>query len=103
MTDRIQLQSLDDGAFWRATFGGTKGNILDRVTLGELSATFRRAQATPTLKAICLEGAGAHFSFGASVQEHLPAEVPAMLAALRGLVLDLLDSGVVVMAAVRGQ
>lgn len=103
MADLVRQESLDHGACWRVTFGGTKGNILDRATLAELAATFTRAQTDRTLKAICLEGAGSHFSFGASVQEHLPAEVPAMLAALRGLVLDLLESGVVVLAAVRGQ
>lgn len=102
MADLLTIASLDDGAFWRATFGGSRGNVLDRALMAELSAMFRRASATRPLKAICLEGAGPHFSFGASVQEHLPGEVPAMLAALRGLVLDLFDSGVVVMAAVRG-
>jgi cyclohexa-1,5-dienecarbonyl-CoA hydratase len=103
MADLLTTESIDDGALWRVTFGGTKGNILDRALMAELSAMFRRAGATPSLKAICLEGAGPHFSFGASVQEHLPGEVPGMLAALRGLVLDFFDSGVVVMAAVRGQ
>ena len=103
MADLVRQESLDNGAFWRVTFGATKGNILDRATLAELAATFTRARSARALKAICLEGTGSHFSFGASVQEHLPAEVPAMLAALRGLVLDLLESGVVVLAAVRGQ
>jgi len=103
MSDLIRLESMDDGAFWRVTFGGARGNILDRATMADLAATFRRARATRALKAICLEGAGADFSFGASVQEHLPAEVPAMLAGLRALVLDLLESGVVVLASVRGQ
>lgn len=101
--DLVRIEPLDDGAWWRVIFGGGKGNILDRATMFELSAVFRRARTARPLKAICLEGAGGHFSFGASVQEHLPDEVPAMLAALRGLVLDLLDSGVVTIAAVRGQ
>jgi cyclohexa-1,5-dienecarbonyl-CoA hydratase len=103
MSDLVRLEAIDDGAFWRVTFGGGKGNILDRATLNELGGVFKRARDARTLKAIGLEGAGPHFSFGASVQEHLPADVPAMLAALRGCVLDLLDSGVVVLAAVRGQ
>jgi cyclohexa-1,5-dienecarbonyl-CoA hydratase len=102
MTDLVRQESLADGEFWRVTFGAAKGNILDRATMAELAATFRRAKSARTLKAICLEGAGPHFSFGASVQEHLPSEVAAMLASLRELVLNLLDTDVVVMAAVRG-
>jgi cyclohexa-1,5-dienecarbonyl-CoA hydratase len=103
ITEKIRLDVLDDGALWRLTFGGTKGNILDRATMADLTSAFARARAFRTLKAICLEGAGPHFSFGASVQEHLPGEVPAMLASLRALVLELLESHTVVIAAVRGQ
>jgi cyclohexa-1,5-dienecarbonyl-CoA hydratase len=103
MADLVQVVSLDAGAFWRVTFGAAKGNILDRATLKALAAVFREARTAATLKAVCLEGAGPDFSYGASVQEHLPGEVPAMLADFRSLVLDVLDSGVIVAAAVRGQ
>ena len=61
------------------------------------------ARTTRGLKAIILDGAGGDFSFGASVQEHLPEHVGAMLEGMRGLVLDLFDSQVVVIAAVNGQ
>lgn len=103
MPDIVRVDLVDDGAFWRVRFGGSRGNILDCATLQALSGVFTHARSSRALKAICLEGAGDDFSFGASIQEHLPAEVPAMLTALRTCVLDLLDSGVVVLAAVRGQ
>jgi cyclohexa-1,5-dienecarbonyl-CoA hydratase len=54
------------------------------------------------LRAICLEGAGPHFSFGASVQEHLPDRVSGMLQKFDALLGALLDSHVPVLAAVRG-
>lgn len=103
MADLVQVDSLDGGAFWRVAFGAAKGNILDRATMRALAAVFREARTVRMLKAVCLEGAGSDFSYGASVQEHLPGEVPAMLADFRGLVLDIMDSGVIVAAAVRGQ
>lgn len=103
MPDVVRVDLVDDGAFWRVRFGASRGNVLDGATLQALSGVFTQARSSRALKAICLEGAGDDFSFGASIQEHLPAAVPAMLAALRTGVLDLLDSGVVVMAAVRGQ
>jgi len=99
----VTCQALDDEALWRVTFGGTRGNILDRPTMSAIGQTFRRARATRGLKAVFLEGAGPHFSFGASVQEHLPADVANMLAEFREMVFDVLSSDVVVVAVVRGQ
>ncbi len=103
MADLVRVDALDDGAFWRVTFGAAKGNILDRPTMKALGRVFHQARTAPAVKGVCLAGAGSDFSFGASVQEHLPGEVPAMLADFRRLVLDLMDSGVPVAAAVRGQ
>lgn len=103
MSELVSVTPIDEGAIWRVTFGGTKGNILDRAMMAAIGGVFRDARRTPSLKAICLEGAGRHFSFGASVQEHLPGQVAVMLGEIRQLVLDLLDSQVVVLAAIRGQ
>ena len=45
-----------------------------------------------TISAVLLDAEGPHFSFGASVQEHLPEQVGEMLARFRGLLFALLDS-----------
>jgi cyclohexa-1,5-dienecarbonyl-CoA hydratase len=103
MSDLVRVTPVDAGAFWRVTFGAAKGNIIDRALMAALSRVFADARGAAGLKAICLEGAGGHFSFGASVQEHLPDQVAAMLAELRQLVLRMLDSRVVLLAAVSGQ
>ena len=103
MPDLVIVTKLDEGAIWRVTFGRAKGNILDREMMSALREVFQESGRTSTLKAICLEGAGRHFSFGASVPEHLPGHVAAMLTEIRHLVFDLLDAHVVTMAAVRGQ
>lgn len=99
----ITVTEIDTSAFWRLSFSNGPGNILDQATMTQLTAVFRRAAATGPLKAICLEGVGSHFSFGASVQEHLPGQVESMLAAFREMALAMLESDVVVVAAVRGQ
>ena len=99
----VTVTPIDDGAYWRVTFSNGKGNILDRETMTKLADVFRQAKASAPLKAICLEGAGKHFSFGASVQEHLPDQVEQMLATFRDLAFAMLDAGVVIIAAVRGQ
>lgn len=103
MPDLVTVLRMDEGAIWRVTFGGAKGNVLDLATMTALGRVFRDAGASAPLKAICLEGAGRHFSFGASVPEHLPGQVADMLTAIRQLVLDMFDSHVILLAAVRGQ
>ena len=91
------------GTIWRAGIGGSKGNVLDAAAMDALTALFRDAAAAPHLKAIVIEGQGPHFSFGASVAEHLPGRVTAMLGRFHSMLLALLDAGVPVLAAVRGQ
>jgi cyclohexa-1,5-dienecarbonyl-CoA hydratase len=99
----LTIETLEHGAYWRVVLGGSKGNILDAALIGALHHMFVAAAADPRLKAICLEGQGTHFSYGASVQEHMPDQVEGMLYRLRRLLLAMLDSSVVAMAAVRGQ
>ena len=99
----VRVTSEHGGLFWRVTFGAGNGNILDCATMRELSGVFASASREAGLKAIVLEGAGADFSFGASVQEHLPEHVEQMLTDMRQLVLSLLDSRVIVLAAIRGR
>jgi cyclohexa-1,5-dienecarbonyl-CoA hydratase len=57
----------------------------------------------PALKAIVFEGAGAHFSYGVSVEEHRPGTVEEMLRAFHGLFRTLLTLDRVLIAVVRGQ
>lgn len=99
----LTIDRLDDGAVWRVALGGSKGNVLDAALVDAVAGVFRDAGAAPHLKAVCLEGQGAHFSFGASVPEHLPPLAGPMLARFHGLLLAMLDSAVPVLAAVRGQ
>ena len=103
MSDPVTVEKLDDGAWWRLTFGGSKGNILDGRVMAALTDRFHQALVEPSLKAIVIQGAGDHFSFGASVQEHLPDHVETMLAHFRELIEAALDSSIVILAAVRGQ
>lgn len=102
-TSPLSVERLDEGAIWRVAIGGSKGNILDGAVMQALAELFRDARVSPHLKAICLEGQGAHFSFGASVPEHLPPLAGAMLGAFHGALLAMIDSHVPVLAAVRGQ
>ncbi len=84
---------------WLAT---PKANIVDRAMIAELDAAFTEC-ASRSLHAIVLGAAGPHFSFGASVEEHLPEQIGGTLAALHGLLRKVVDSPAPVIAAVSGQ
>jgi cyclohexa-1,5-dienecarbonyl-CoA hydratase len=90
------------GALARVVFDGGKGNVLDRPLLASLRSLLREVEATP-VKAVVLEGAGDHFSFGASVDEHRPEKVRAFLADFHALFRELFARPVVRLAVVRGQ
>ena len=92
-----------DGALWHVQLSAPKGNVLDAAMTAELTETFVRARTARHLKAIVLSGEGAHFSFGASVEEHRPQQVAAMLHAFHELFRRMFEASTVVFAAVRGQ
>jgi cyclohexa-1,5-dienecarbonyl-CoA hydratase len=54
------------------------------------------------IRSILFEGDGKHFSFGASVEEHLPGPVQEMLPEFHQAFRELFSSGKVLLAAVRG-
>lgn len=80
-----------------------KGNVLDSALCGELLARLRALGSDADAHLLIVEGAGPHFSFGASVEEHLPEHAEAMLASLRELVLALAEAPLPTLAAVRGR
>lgn len=99
----VRLESLEGGAIWRAVLATPKANILDMEKCEILSEIFREAAENKALKAIIIDSDGPHFSFGASVQEHLPDQIEGMLKGFHGLFLSMLDARVPTLAAVRGQ
>jgi len=101
--ERVRVEEIEGGAIWRLYLDAPKANILDSVMIRGVTNVFRRVPQARGLKAICIEGAGAHFSFGASIAEHLPDQVAAMLTGFHGLFRTMVDSSVTTLAAVRGQ
>lgn len=99
----VTVERLAEGAVWRVRLATPRANILDEAKVGELRRLLASARSENDVKAILLEGEGEHFSFGASVEEHLPGRVESMIRAFHGLVRELVAGDVVWLAAVRGQ
>ena len=99
----VRLEQLEEGAVWRVVLATPKANILDMEKTEQLCSIFDRARHEKQLKAIVIEGQGPHFSFGASVAEHLPDKVEAMLRGFHRLFHVMLEASVPTLAVVRGQ
>jgi cyclohexa-1,5-dienecarbonyl-CoA hydratase len=92
-----------DGKLLRLTLARPKANIVDAAMITALRAALTEYLPGPHLRGVLLTAEGPHFSFGASVDEHLPDSCAAMLQQLHALVLQLVESPVPVLVAVRGQ
>lgn len=99
---KVRTERLEDGAVIRLVLDAGKGNIVDRECIDALAAAHRGASSEHAVRAILLDHEGPHFSFGASVQEHLPGPVDAMLPELHRLIAQLVNSEVPLFACVRG-
>jgi cyclohexa-1,5-dienecarbonyl-CoA hydratase len=92
-----------DGALLRLRLSRPKANIVDADMIAALRAALREHLPGARLRAVLLTAEGPHFSFGASVEEHLPGSCTAMLRELHALILQLVASTAPVLVAVRGQ
>jgi len=80
-----------------------KGNIVTADMVAALRSALEELATNPRLKLITIEGAGADFSFGASIPEHAPGQIESVLPEMHRLVMDLLDAPAVTAAVVRGR
>ncbi|HZW36430.1 MAG TPA: cyclohexa-1,5-dienecarbonyl-CoA hydratase, partial [Candidatus Deferrimicrobiaceae bacterium] len=92
-----------DGALLRLRLARPKANIVDAAMIAALQAALEEHATGESLRAVLLDAEGPHFSFGASVAEHLPGSCARMLRGLHALIRRLLESPVPVLVAVRGQ
>ncbi|MBK7641691.1 MAG: enoyl-CoA hydratase/isomerase family protein [Planctomycetes bacterium] len=99
----LRVEPLENGRVLRLVLDAGKGNVVTGDVADELRAALDDAQHRRSLCAVLLDHAGTDFSFGASVQEHTPAEVGAMLPRLHAAALALLRFPVPVLACVRGR
>ncbi len=103
MTPLLRHQLIEEGRVQHIVLDAPKGNILSMAMCQQLEAALGAHRGEPGVKLVLLEGAGHHFSFGASVEEHQRDQAAAMLAAFHGLIRALAAHPVPVAALVRGK
>lgn len=103
MAGKIRVESRFDGQVIRLTLNAPKGNVLDAAMMTDLTAELKVIKSQPAVKMIEFAGVGDHFSFGASVEEHVKENAPAMLEQFHGLFKFLIDLSIPTAALVSGQ
>ena len=99
---RATLELEHDDRVARIRLAAPKANILDRAMIAELDRICDVLAGRAGLVAIVVGAEGPSFSYGASVEEHLPGEIEAVLAELHALLRRLLELPAPTVAAVRG-
>ena len=92
-----------DGALLRLRLARPKANICDAAMIAALQAALDAHRGHAALRGVLLDAEGSHFSFGASVEEHLAERCAGMLASLHALILTMVEFPKPILVAVRGQ
>lgn len=92
-----------DGQVLHLQLNRPKANIIDAEMISALSGALSGHASDDRLMAVLLDSEGPHFSFGASVEEHLPDQCAAMLKKINALIMQMLEYPVPIVAAVKGQ
>lgn len=103
MSEALKVWTDREGRLLRLRLNRPKANIVDAEMVAALDAALAAHGDNPGLLAILIDAEGPHFSFGASVEEHLPGQCEAMLRDLHGLIVRMVKSEIPILVAVRGQ
>ena len=103
MSEPLKIWHEADGRLLRLRLNKPKANLVDAAMIAALDSALAGHLGNSQLGAVLIDAEGPHFSFGASVEEHLPGQCAAMLAGLHRLILRMVESPVPLLVAVRGQ
>lgn len=101
--EKLKLEYLHDATVAKIILDDGKGNVLDSVMMEELQILLESFKNKPDLKLITFEGAGKHFSFGASVEEHQRDMAAAMLRDFHKLFFTIRDLSIPTLSKISGQ
>jgi cyclohexa-1,5-dienecarbonyl-CoA hydratase len=98
---RVWLEA--EGRLLRLRLSRPKANLIDAAMIDALDRALADHLGNRGLSAILIDAEGPHFSYGASVEEHMPLQCESMLTGLHGLILRMIEAPVTILVAARGQ
>jgi cyclohexa-1,5-dienecarbonyl-CoA hydratase len=93
----------EGGTLLRLRLARPKANVIDAAMIAALHDALEAHLDRHDLLGVLIDAEGPNFSFGASVEEHLPARCAIMLKSLHAVLMRLVASPVPVLVGVRGQ
>jgi len=99
---RARLELSRSGQVAHVLLAAPKANIVNREMLRDLQSILTQLSSGGNPQVIVVTGEGPNFSFGASVEEHLPDEIEGTLKNLHQLLIALVNAPAPTIAAVRG-
>lgn len=91
-----------DGTLLRLRLARAKANLIDVAMTEAVDAALAAHENDPHLRAVLLDHEGPHFSYGASIPEHMPEPCAAMLRGMHTMVQRLVAYPLPVLVAIRG-
>jgi cyclohexa-1,5-dienecarbonyl-CoA hydratase len=92
-----------EGTLLRLRLDRPKANIINAEMIKALKNAFQDYRDKPDIAAVLLDASGPHFSFGASIEEHMPDQCAAMLGSLHDLIGSMVLYPVPILVAIQGQ
>lgn len=99
----VQSELVEGGRVLRIVIDNPKGNVLTGAVMQSLGAALAEHEHDKKLAFVTLQGAGKHFSFGASVEEHRQDQVTEMLTVFHDLIRRIARYPVPIAALVSGR
>ena len=99
----VQRYTRRGGGHLQLVIDQPKGNVISLAVIRELRGALALVRESPQVKLVTIEGAGDHFSYGASVEEHRAGAIATALGELHGLIRALLACPAPTAAIVRGR
>jgi cyclohexa-1,5-dienecarbonyl-CoA hydratase len=103
MTSPLKVWTDSDGRLLRLRLAKPKANLIDAPMIAALDAALTEHLGNPQLGAILIDAEGPHFSFGASIEEHMPEQCEEMIRSIHRTMLRLIECDIPILVAVRGQ
>jgi cyclohexa-1,5-dienecarbonyl-CoA hydratase len=103
MAEPLKIWTDRDGKLLRLRLDMPKANIIDAAMIAALDGAISQPLDGTDIAAILIDATGPHFSFGASVEEHMPETCADMLKGLHALVSNMLQCPVPILVAINGQ
>ncbi len=103
MNTPLEVNLDRDGRLLRLTLNKPKANIIDAVMIEAIDKALDEHADNADLSAVLLSHNGPHFSFGASIEEHFPDQMPLMIESLHNLLKKMLNFPCPILIAVNGQ